>query len=583
MTVGILNSQGHVSEYWFKDGIEDSNLVPKMPEVSGLPSWMKIARFDRNLGSGHMNSILSDEDGYVKLPECTFVQPSGQGGFEGWGMSNNTSADYEPNAEVALTDDITTFYAIWSGAVTYTVTFDTNTISCELQGGSAISSGQSVNAGSTLVFTYINNAQDKAFNAWTGFNENDDVTEGTNPYTATIANVSRDLVIGCIEDTLYKLGIRFPSEPHGTFRIAVDGQAYTTAQAQQYIAPGVNVILEYVPTTGNENWSIDSWGYGSDITPITENGLQISFIMPFQNVNMIPHEIEVQATITVSFYTTNGGNTLIASWTGAPSTTLGTVISETQAVASYSETGYTINGWAVFGETTPKDVNYTFSDSEDMYPVKQPNQYQITTTVSPNGSGTANGGGTYTHGSTVTLTASASTGYSFVNWTKGGNVVSISAAYSFTATSSGEYVANFEQLQPDQVEVVGLSGTKKYASTMQDRIDNGTITSSQYVCTPGQENTITIPRNTNNDTKGYSVLLPQGYKVNVNSVHFYDAIGNEFDKTIANVNCTHGLPYSSSDGTMTTGFTYNGETLQGYFMSLDDNTPTTVKFIVENE
>lgn len=59
--------------------------------------------------------------------------------------------------------------------------------------------------------------------------------------------------------------------------------------------------------------------------------------------------------------------------------------------------------------------------------------------------GTATGGGTYTHGMQVNLTATANTGYHFVNWTKDGHQVSTNPTYSFTATESTEYIAHFEQ------------------------------------------------------------------------------------------------------------------------------------------
>ena len=53
---------------------------------------------------------------------------------------------------------------------------------------------------------------------------------------------------------------------------------------------------------------------------------------------------------------------------------------------------------------------------------------------------------TVEHGSEVTLTAVANAGYEFVNWTKGGEVVSNNTNYTFVATANGEYVANFRQI-----------------------------------------------------------------------------------------------------------------------------------------
>ena len=60
--------------------------------------------------------------------------------------------------------------------------------------------------------------------------------------------------------------------------------------------------------------------------------------------------------------------------------------------------------------------------------------------------GTVTGAGNYQEGATATLTATPNTGYKFVNWTKGGEVVSTDATYSFPVTENVELVANFEAL-----------------------------------------------------------------------------------------------------------------------------------------
>ena len=73
-----------------------------------------------------------------------------------------------------------------------------------------------------------------------------------------------------------------------------------------------------------------------------------------------------------------------------------------------------------------------------------PQQYAVTATVNPTNAGTVTGANTYTQGATCTLTATANTGYQFVNWTKNGSVVSTNATYTFTVNEAANYVANFE-------------------------------------------------------------------------------------------------------------------------------------------
>ena len=71
--------------------------------------------------------------------------------------------------------------------------------------------------------------------------------------------------------------------------------------------------------------------------------------------------------------------------------------------------------------------------------------YTINVSANPVAGGNVSGGGTYSSGSSVTVSASANSGYSFVNWTEGGVQVSASASYTFSATANRTLVANFAQ------------------------------------------------------------------------------------------------------------------------------------------
>ena len=69
--------------------------------------------------------------------------------------------------------------------------------------------------------------------------------------------------------------------------------------------------------------------------------------------------------------------------------------------------------------------------------------YSITTSPSPAAGGTTRGGGSLGTGSSVTVTAAANAGYSFVNWTESGVQVSNAASYTFTASANRTLIANF--------------------------------------------------------------------------------------------------------------------------------------------
>ena len=76
-----------------------------------------------------------------------------------------------------------------------------------------------------------------------------------------------------------------------------------------------------------------------------------------------------------------------------------------------------------------------------------PVTYEISASATPAEGGVVNGIGTYNYGSTCTLTATANTGYTFLNWTENGEVVSCNATYSFTVTEAVDLEAVFMLLE----------------------------------------------------------------------------------------------------------------------------------------
>ncbi len=118
---------------------------------------------------------------------------------------------------------------------------------------------------------------------------------------------------------------------------------------------------------------------------------------------------------------------------------------ENCTVIAMPNNGYTFTNWTKNGTVVSTSSDYTFTVTQDADLVAHfsLDHYNITVSVDPEAAGTATGGGSFTYGQTCTLTATANTGYSFVNWTKNGSVVSTNASYSFTVTGSGSYVANF--------------------------------------------------------------------------------------------------------------------------------------------
>ncbi|MEM1000899.1 MAG: hypothetical protein AAGN35_27845, partial [Bacteroidota bacterium] len=71
------------------------------------------------------------------------------------------------------------------------------------------------------------------------------------------------------------------------------------------------------------------------------------------------------------------------------------------------------------------------------------NNYTVSTSSAPSNGGSTSGGGTFASGTNVTVTATPASGFTFSNWTEGGNVVSTNASYAFVLSAYRSLVANF--------------------------------------------------------------------------------------------------------------------------------------------
>ena len=150
-----------------------------------------------------------------------------------------------------------------------------------------------------------------------------------------------------------------------------------------------------------------------------------------------------QVTITVPSYTiaVNANPTEGGTVTGGGEYTSG----QSCTVTATANTGYTFTNWTEGGNVASTNASYTFNVTGNRTLVANfaLNTYSITATADPTAGGTVTGAGTYNHGASCTLTATANTGYTFVNWTKNGTQVSTNASYTFTVSEAGTYVAHF--------------------------------------------------------------------------------------------------------------------------------------------
>ena len=108
-------------------------------------------------------------------------------------------------------------------------------------------------------------------------------------------------------------------------------------------------------------------------------------------------------------------------------------------------------GWQENGVTVSTDAEYSFEVTKDrslvaVFEILDP---KITVSAIPANAGTVAGNGTYLRGEIAEATATAKTGYEFVNWQENGVVVSHNARYLFTVAQSRNLIATFRETETD--------------------------------------------------------------------------------------------------------------------------------------
>jgi uncharacterized repeat protein (TIGR02543 family) len=118
---------------------------------------------------------------------------------------------------------------------------------------------------------------------------------------------------------------------------------------------------------------------------------------------------------------------------------------ETVTVTASANTGYTFANWTEDDTVISSETSFSFvaTESRTLAANFTPNPYTIDISANPTAGGNVIGGGVINYSDVVTVTAIASQGYSFVNWTANGTVVSKNADYSFTVEGDRTLVANF--------------------------------------------------------------------------------------------------------------------------------------------
>ena len=158
----------------------------------------------------------------------------------------------------------------------------------------------------------------------------------------------------------------------------------------------------------------------------------------------------------------------------------------TATLVATAVSGYDFVNWTEDGTVVSTNAAYTFvvTGDRDLVANFIPTSvttYTITATANPAEGGTIAGAGVYNEGTIATLVATAASGYYFVNWTEGGDIVSTSPTYSFVVTSDRTLVANFAEASGNMLILSNESGTDGSVVTMSvDMINIEDISGFQF-------------------------------------------------------------------------------------------------------
>ena len=254
-------------------------------------------------------------------------------------------------------------------------------------------------------------------------------------------------------------GYTFTSWTKSGTEVSTDASySFTVTEAAAYVANftlnSYEVTVTANPTEGGTVSGAGSFNHGTSTTLTAIPATGYAF------VNWTKNDAVVSTTATYTFNVTEAGayvahfsqNTYAISavvtpeGSGSVTGTGNYTHGATATLTATANEGYNFTNWTDGTTVVSTNATYAFTVDGDRslkanFTLKS---YTIATTANPVDGGVVTGAGTYNHGATATLTATANTGYTFINWTKGNEVVATSATYTVTVTEAATYVANFE-------------------------------------------------------------------------------------------------------------------------------------------
>ncbi|MES2005345.1 MAG: ice-binding family protein [Bacteroidota bacterium] len=258
----------------------------------------------------------------------------------------------------------------------------------------------------------------------------------------------------------------------------VNGNSFSVKQGTQIVsgkvaATGNGAVFTFTPDVSLQPFAV----YTGTVTTVASDKYRTSMVADYVfSFTTIPQ-------LTVSANLAAGGSV-----SGAGNFAQGATVT----VSALPKTGYTFTNWTDSGTTTVASASpsYQFKVAGNRalvanFTIIPPAKYAVVLSSSPIAGGSTFGSGSYDVGSTVTVIESPNPGFTFLNWTENGAIVSSSSSFQFVIAGNRTLVANFTSIPALQFAVI-LSNNPAAGGTNSG---SGTYASGTSVTVAASANT----------------------------------------------------------------------------------------------
>ena len=328
---------------------------------------------------------------------------------------------------------------------------------------------------------------------------------------------------------------------------------------EKTVGHGESVTMEAIVTDPSVyrfvNWTVNGVEVSTSTTFTTTATAAAEYVANFEAIPVVTP----QYTISVNSSDTDYGTVAVKEFGTSTSQTVDagttlTLVATPKANCKFVK--WTCNGEDIAGGATitiTADADKTYVAVFGVIP-----NYSVNVTANPTNGGTAtiwlgtegSVGVTVQEGTEITLYAEANAGYTFKNWTCGGEVVSTEATFNVTVAAAANYVANFEQDVVVEPEVPSTSPEDGKAYIIRNVHPNG----NKYMLVDGYSGgTPMLPVATDGAAADYSnVFICRAIDVEQKKYAFVNAKNGKFmafhGKSLNNPFTSDGF-YSTYDKT----------------------------------